>query len=101
MTASDVTPLTILFLILGTITLGLALYRWFVAKDEKDVILLAEGEQREVSQQVAVASRLASIDRWGKIMTVVTLALGLCVGATYLYIAWHDPSEVPNTFYRR
>jgi len=97
----NVTTLVVAWVVLGVATLALALYRLATAKGESDLIHLGPGEEREIPQQVALANRLNAIDRWGKILTVVTLVSGLCLGAMFLYIAWNDPSAVPNTFYRR
>jgi hypothetical protein len=37
---------------------------------------------------VALASKLKMIDRWGKILTITTVVIGLWIAALYLYQAW-------------
>jgi len=41
--------------------------------------------QGSVAQQVTVAQKLEVIDKWGKILTVITLVFGLILGAAYVY----------------
>jgi hypothetical protein len=101
MNVSDVTPFAVFWLVLGCLTGALALYRMLIAKNESDTLHLAAGEEKMIPQQAALATRLAAIDRWGKILTVATLVVGVGVAASYILIAWNDPTQVPNTFYRR
>jgi hypothetical protein len=35
-----------------------------------------------------VAQKLDLIDKWGKIVTVVTVVYGLIIGALYVYQSW-------------
>jgi len=95
------TPIVMIWVVLGIATLGLALYRKLISAHEEDVIHLAAGEERQIPAQKALAHRLEAIDRWGKILTVVTLLIGVAIGIAYMYQAWVDPSAVPNNFFRR
>jgi hypothetical protein len=95
------TPIVMIWVILGVTTLGLALYRKLISANEEDVVHLGAGEERQIPEQVTLARKLDAIDRWGKILTMVTLALGVAIGIAYMYIAWNDPSAVPNNFFRR
>jgi hypothetical protein len=88
--------------VLGIVTLALAIYRSaFSAHSEEDVVHLGPGEEREIPKQVALAHKMDAIDRWGKILTIVVVVIGLGLAAAYLYQAWLDPSSVPPNFYRR
>ena len=80
---------------LGVVTLALALYRKVLSSSESDVVHLGAGEEREIPKQVALAGKLASIDRWGKGLTVVVVAVGICLGVAYLYAAFRDPAGAP------
>jgi len=95
------TPIVMIWVVLGVATLGLALYRKFATMNEEDLVHLADGEERHIPEQVALAAKLQAIDRWGKILTVVTLALGIAIGTAYMVQAWNNPTSVPNTFFRR
>ena len=97
----DFTPYVALFLVLGLVTLILAVYRWRVTENEEDVVHLGAGEEGEIPKQVALARKVTSIDRMGKTLTVVTLILGIGISCAYLYKAWLDPNPGPNNFYRR
>jgi hypothetical protein len=74
--------------ILAMVTLGLALYRKLISAGEEDLIHLGPGEERRIPEQVALAGRLKTIDRWGKMLTVVTVLIGLAMAAVYLYQAF-------------
>jgi hypothetical protein len=95
------TPLVMIWVVLGIATLGLALYRKVISASEKDVVHLGAGEERQIPEQVALARKLEDIDRWGKTLTMVTVGLGVAIGIAYMYQAWNDPSAVPNNFFRR
>ena len=81
-------PAMVIWAILAIATLGLALYRKLISASEEDLIHLGPGEERQIPQQVALAARLRAVDRWGKILTVVTAVVGLAVAAVYLYQAF-------------
>ena len=95
------TPIVMIWVVLGVATLGLALYRKLISANEEDLVHLADGEERQIPGQVALAHKLDVIDRWGKILTIVTVALGVAIGIAYMYQAWNNPASVPNTFFRR
>ena len=81
-------PFTILWMVLTAIVIGLILYRKWIAKDEDETIHVLDYESGLVAQQVTVAHKLDSIDRWGKTLTAVALVYGFVVGAAYLYQSW-------------
>ena len=89
------------WIVLGVATLILAIYRQVLtAHQEEDVVHLADSEQREIAKQTSLASRLNTIDRWGKTMTVLVTVIGLGLATAYLYQAWESPHPGPNNFYR-
>jgi hypothetical protein len=81
-------PFTILWVILATIVIGVLMYRWWISRDEDDSLHVMESETGVVSRQAAMAQKLESIDRWGKVLTVVALVYGLLLGLVYLYKAY-------------
>lgn len=95
------TPIVMIWVVLGVVTLGLALYRKLITANEEDLVHLADGEERQIPEQVSLARKLEAIDRYGKILTIVTVALGVAIGIAYMYQAWNDPGSVPNNFFRR
>jgi hypothetical protein len=84
----NLTPVVVIWAVLAIATLGLALYRKLVSASEEDLVHLGPGEERQIPGQVALAARLTGIDRWGKVLTVITIAIGFTVAALYLYQAW-------------
>ena len=58
---------------LVAVVIGLALYRYFIGKDQDFHIHMTATEATEVGKQSTIASRLTWIDRWGKSLTVDTL----------------------------
>ncbi len=79
------TPAIVIWAILAIATLGLALYRKLISAGEEDLIHLGPGEERQIPEQVALAGRLKAVDRWGKTLTIITVAIGLVMAAVYLY----------------
>lgn len=84
----NLTPAVVIWAILAIATLGLALYRKLISAREEDLIHLGPGEERQIPAQVALAERLKTVDRWGKMLTVVTVFVGLVMAAVYLYQAF-------------
>ena len=84
----NLTFAVVVFVILALATLGLALYRKFLAAGEEDLIHLGAGEERQIPGQVALAGKLKTIDLWGKTLTVLTAAVGVAMVAIYLYRAF-------------
>ncbi len=82
------TPAIVIWAILAIATLGLALYRKLISAGEEDLIHLGPGEERQIPEQVALAGKLKAVDRWGKTLTIITVAIGLVLAAIYLYQAF-------------
>jgi|SRR5579871_2332462 len=87
--------------VLGAATLILAVYRIiFAAHNEEDIVRLGPGEEGEAQKQALLAKKMAKIDRWGEIMTVIIAVIGLGLATTYLYQAWESPNPGPNNLFR-
>jgi hypothetical protein len=86
----------VVWVVLGVVTLALALYRKLLSSSETDVVHLGAGEEKEIPKQLALAARMDSIDRWGKVLTVVVVSVGICLGMAYLYLAFNDPASAPE-----
>jgi len=88
MSNNNWTPAVVIWVILAIATLGLALYRKLISASEEDLIHLGPGEERHIPEQVALAAKLKTVDRWGMTLTVVTVLIGLAMAAVYLYQAF-------------
>jgi len=81
----------ILWALMATAVIGLAIYRKFVAfYHEDDLIHVGPGEEKLISQQVQTTRALDIIDRWGKILTIATAAFGLVLAGIWIYNAWME-----------
>lgn len=82
------TPFLAIWICLGAVTLGLALYRKFLAMKEDDYIHVEDWKATDVEKQEVTARRFHAIDRWGETLTIVTVAAGLLLAIAYLYVAF-------------
>lgn len=83
----DLMPLAIVGAVLLLVIIALAVWRKVVATHEDDTIHVLE-DAATVQNQAAVATRLAVIDRWGKVLTAVAVVYGLGVAVLYVYQVW-------------
>jgi hypothetical protein len=91
----NVTPYILLWVLLGLVVLGLALYRKLITMNqEDDLVHLAAGEQKLIPQQIALSAKLDKIDRWGKILTIATVVSGLVIASVYLWGAWESSQQL-------
>ncbi len=81
------TPYVIAWMCMGVATLGLALYRKFLAMKEDDYIHIEAWRAPEVAKQETMARKLHSIDRYGEALSVLTIVGGLILAFAYIYAA--------------
>lgn len=83
----NLTPWIILWAMATTGVLVLFVWRVMVAKDETPGIHVAVTDQQmpEVDKEVKLAHKLDVIDRWGKVLTVVSAVLVLVMGGAWFY----------------
>lgn len=79
-------PYTVLWCVLALAVIFLIFWRKAVARHEDDTIHLDSAISK---QQVAIDHKLTVIDRWGKSLTILTLAFGLLIALVYLYQGWN------------
>ena len=79
-----------LWALLAATVLALIVWRKTVARNEDDQVHLLHTEA--VPHQAAVAHKLEQIDKWGKIVTAVTVAFGVLIAALYFYQVWIQQS---------
>ena len=84
----NLTPWVIGWAVLAVVVIGLAVYRWSVANREDDSLHISDTETAVIGQQITVATKLAAVDRWGKILTAVALVYALALVGIYLYRGW-------------
>ena len=84
----DLHPFLVLWLIVIAAVIVMAFRRRSVAVQEDPALHLGASHAGTAAQQVAVARKLAQVDKWMKILTVTAVVLGLLLGAAALYKAW-------------
>jgi hypothetical protein len=82
----DFRPLLALWGALAVSVMVLIVWRKTVSRHEDDQVHLLHTEA--VPQQAAVAQKLDQIDKWGKIVTAVTVILGVLIAALFVYQTW-------------
>jgi hypothetical protein len=78
----DLSPFVALWIVVTASVIVLFIWRKIVSGKEDDTLHLNSGT---LTQQTSLAQKLELIDKWGKIMTVVAVLLGLLVAAGYVY----------------
>jgi hypothetical protein len=82
----DLRPLIVLWGLLAASVLVLIVWRKAVARNEDDQLHVLHTDA--VPQQAQVAQKLEQIDKWGKIVTAVTVAFGLLIAGIFVYQTW-------------
>ena len=85
-------PLLVVWVVLALSVLALFIWRQGVARGEDDSLHVMHGAI--ATQQTSLAQKLEVIDKWGKIMTVITVVLGLAIAAAYVYGQFAGRSSV-------
>jgi hypothetical protein len=81
---------------LALIVLALAIYRKVLSNKEDDTMHLADADVGLVMKQASLALKLAGIDKWGKMLTIVVAVYGLALASTLLYQGWVEASKLPS-----
>jgi hypothetical protein len=69
--------------------------RWIVGKREDDHLHVMDSEQALVSQS-AVAHKLDVLDRWKATLLILTVLVGIIIGALHVYNTWQATSTIPQ-----
>lgn len=87
-------PFIVLESLLILSVLALFIWRKMVARAEDDDIHMLHGTTGVSQQQQMISQKLDVIDKWGKIVTAVTVIFGLLLGAAYMYSSFlSGPSQ--------
>ena len=80
------TPFTLLWIVLAAVVLAMLGYRKIVSAQEEETLHLANAV--ETGHQRQIATKLEAIDKWGKLLTAITLVYGVILFAAYSYVTW-------------
>ena len=86
------TPYLVVWSLLALVVLFLAIYRKNLSSKEDDSLHLNSGGA--VYAQESLAARLAVIDKWGKLLTVVVVIAGIALASWYVYYVWTDTGRL-------
>lgn len=84
-------PLLISWGVIAALVILLAIYRKVVARGEDDTLHV---DGNAVARQSELAQRLTTIDRWGKILTVIAAVTALGLLALFLYNGWMESNQI-------
>ena len=84
-------PFLVIWIMLASAVLALLGWRRAVSQNEDDSIHVLHADTA-TAQQVATASKLEMIDKWGKLLTIITVVFGLILGSIYVYQSWVQSS---------
>jgi hypothetical protein len=79
----NLVPFIVLWVLLALSVAAMIVWRKMVASGEDDSLHVLQ--QGSVAQQVTMAQKLEVIDKWGKILTIVTVVFGAILAAAYIY----------------
>jgi hypothetical protein len=80
-------PFISIGVVLVLAVLAMFIWRRRAASSEMDSIHVLADEVM-IPQQVAMAHKLEMIDKWGKLLTALTVAYLIVMGGIFLYQAW-------------
>lgn len=86
-------PYIVVWVVLGIIVIVLAVSRMRLAKREDATLDVLESE-RVAEQQKDMTKKIAKIDRWGQVLTVVLVVYGIVLAGIYIYHAWQQSSKI-------
>jgi len=83
-------PLGIAWVILALVVIGLAFKRKSITAEEDDSLHLGGGAEGAVEHQKQIAARLAKMDQYGKVLTVLLVVLGVIIVVLYGIQMWES-----------
>ena len=88
-------PFMIFGIVLVLVVMSLAIWRKMVAMSEDDSLhVLADSDL--IPKQEAVAHKLEAIDKWGKVLTIVTVVYAFLIVAFFVYQQWVHSTALPK-----
>lgn len=87
----NIMPLAVGWAVLASVVAGLAFYRRIVTRNEDDYLHV---DAAATAQQQAMAKKLESIDKWGKLLTIVAGIWGMLLVGLILYNQWTQGSQI-------
>lgn len=89
----NLTPFVVLAAVMVLTVVVLIVIRQAIARKEDDTLHVLHGAT-VVPQQESVAHKLDFIDKWGKMLTIITVIYCSIVGALFVYQQWLRASNL-------
>jgi cytochrome b subunit of formate dehydrogenase len=86
----NLSPFVIAWGILALVVIVLGFMRKNVSAEEDDTLHLGGGSEQAVAHQQAVAKKLAALDKWGKLLTVLLAVTGVVLTIAYFMQMWES-----------
>lgn len=89
-------PYLIVWIMLAVTVTALFLYHMLVGHQEDETMKFGLDVQEPVAvaqQQTVLEHKLAITDKWGKILTVITVVYGVALAVLYVYQTWEQGSR--------
>ncbi len=83
-------PFFILFCVLAAIVIAMIIWRRIVSQHEDNFVHVMGDIPAD---QVRIEHKLEQIDKWGKLITVITVVYGVAIGALYFWQTWVQNSS--------
>ena len=90
---ANLVPYCVLGIALVLAVITLALFRKVVASHEDDTLHVIRGAS-SIAKQLDLAHKLDAIDKWGKLLTSVTVVYVLLITGILVYQHWVNASSV-------
>jgi hypothetical protein len=89
--STNFVPFLVLWGLMALSVLAMIIWRRQVASGEDDSLHVMDAETA-VPQQLAMAHKLETIDKWGKTLTILTVVVGIVIAGVYFYQMWVSTS---------
>ena len=79
------TPFLVAWAVVAVATISLIIYRAIIGAHEDESLHVAGGGDRLIAEQQQLFKKLSVVERWTKILLILTVVYGVLLGGGYLY----------------
>ena len=84
------TPYLVGWAVVAAATITLMIYRAVIGANEDESLHIAGGGDRLVAEQQALFKKLGAVERWTKILLILTIVYDVVLGGAYFYHVVQD-----------
>jgi hypothetical protein len=81
--------------VLAAVVVGMAAYRYALVRHEDATLNVLEGAAL-ACEQGEVFKKANTIERWGKLLTLLVVVYGVAIAGAYLYHVWQAGGQIPK-----